>query len=342
MARGRGTDQSAWMVREEPTEVTRATFGGWRRRAIRVVLWTVIVTWPLVGLALVATVANRTSGGSTSASAAAMSASSPGRAVATQTVQSWLHTVGAPPRMTMLSWDGASTVPAARLVDSSGKLVVPAPGYISEIDTFTVVDSAGQAYKASVQVLVDPRGGAKSLGGPLLEPVPTPATDGWSDGGPWPGLSASSSVSDSVKTSVQGWATAYTSGDSSVLRLALGDTSADHTYLALVGATGVSTEVSSVAQLSQTDKSRVVVRVSMLVQWAARPVHADDPKVNKDRASMVVDLLVERADTAAPLVTAWGPPGSGPTLVRYGNAVSSVDREAVVTPTAASTTSVGP
>jgi hypothetical protein len=34
-----------------------------------------------------------------------------------------------------------------------------------------------------------------------------------------------------------------------------------------------------------------------------------------------MDVLVERASTAAPVVVAWGPSGSGPMLRPYQNAV---------------------
>lgn len=334
MARGKAADSSAWLVREEPTSAARLTFGGWKRRGVRVLLWVILVSSPITGLALAAVVANRgpaTAAGASSSVAAGVS--SPGRTAATLSLLAWLETAGAPRGAEILSWDGAASVPAVVNVNANGQPLTPPVGFTSEVNRFTVVDSAGRAFRASVQVMVDPRGGAEVLGGPFLEPVATVATDGWTDGGPWAGLVASTSATDSVKTAVQGWATAYTSGDSGVLRLALGDTSSEHAYLALAGVSGVSTDVLSVAQLTPTDKGRVVARVSMLVQWAGRALQVDDPKVDKDKAAMVVDLLIERADTAAPLVTAWGAPGSGPTLTRYGNAVVSVSREAVVLPT---------
>jgi hypothetical protein len=59
------------------------------------------------------------------------------------------------------------------------------------------------------------------------------------------------------------------------------------------------------------------VTVSLL--WKGEKAPAFGSSTSGPQTTM--DLLLERADTAAPVVVAWGPPGSGPGLVPYQNAV---------------------
>ena len=58
--------------------------------------------------------------------------------------------------------------------------------------------------------------------------------------------------------------------------------------------------------------------------------------------SVSFDVLVTGADTAAPRVVAWGGPGSGPTLVPFGNAVAIGDLDRSAAPPAAGPTAAPP
>ena len=47
------------------------------------------------------------------------------------------------------------------------------------------------------------------------------------------------------------------------------------------------------------------------------------PRTRRPPPPVAFDVLVTGADTAAPRVVAWGGPGTGPTLVPFGNAVAA-------------------
>lgn len=227
----------------------------------------------------------------------------PGKFAATSALQSWLDAVPAPlPGGQIMSWDGS----------------VKQPGYdktkVSRmLENFTVLDGAGRGYTATLEVSVDPRGGAQVMFGPSLIPIPQAATDGWAGTELWPGLEPGGDVTPSVSTAVQSWATAYTSGDADALRVAVGDGDSSHTYLALSGITSVTASASAMA----TTKDGTIARVELQPTWAGRS-NSSSGQVTP----MIFDVLIQRADTAAPQVVAWGAPGSGPRLKPYVNAIT--------------------
>ena len=68
----------------------------------------------------------------------------------------------------------------------------------------------------------------------------------------------------------------------------------------------------------------MAVEVNLDITWADQPANrqtGNDQSVsaNPQGPQTTLDLLVERAHTAAPVVIAWGPPGSGPTLTAHQN-----------------------
>ena len=192
-----------------------------------------------------------------------------------------------------------------------------------EVDTFVVADGAGNTFTAQFQVALDGQGRARVLSGPSLTPLPVLDPDASRNAGPWPGRPAAPAP-ESVTAAVRAWAAAYTSGDPAALRLTVGDPDRARTYLPL---TGVAAATPAVGASTVMDPSTVVVRVELAIRWTAAepagpatsPATADPPPP----PPVAFDVLVTGADTAAPRVVAWGGPGTGPTLVPFGNAVAA-------------------
>ena len=243
---------------------------------------------------------------------------SPGRAAATVALTTWINTAPSPlPGGAILQWSGATAVPISTAVPAPAG--APPPTFTTEVDSFVViVPATGAMFNASLQVAVDPRGGAAAISTPSLTPFAPVSDDGWNTGATWPGTTAATQVSDAVNQAVRAWATAYISGDPSVLRVAVGDPDLSHDYTPLVGAGSATATVSASAVLA--DPSELLVRAQVSIVWNGQIV---DP--NKPVAPTSFDLLVSRATTAAPEVVAWGAPGTGTTLTPYANASTRDD-----------------
>lgn len=304
-----------------------------RTRFYRFAVWTAVVTWPFV-FVLLFVVAGKNQAGPAPASHGTPvqmpAADSPGRAAATVAVQKWLRQDPAPlPGASVLSWDGATRVPSppAPAAGSSGSGDSSNPGAVGsgipearyETDTFTLVTGSGAFWDASVEVAADsrPGGGAAPVTGVSITPVPAPAADGWDTDGPWPGAQKSTSVSGAVGSAVQSWATAWTSGNPGTLAQAVQDPSPGHAYLPVSGVATVSPSVLYAAP-APGGQGREMVEVSLGITWDGQA--APGPG-QQGGTPTVMDLLVAHAGTPAPVVVAWGPPGSGPSLKPYQNAV---------------------
>lgn len=239
-------------------------------------------------------------------SSGSSSVSSPGRVAATLEMTQWLAEKPSPlPGADIMQWDGATSYPA------SGKGSWP-----MELDTFTLRVGRGASprlYTATVEVALQSNG-ATALGGPSIAPDVTNASVGatFTDG-PWPGLVAQNQVSSAVQAAINSWLTAYTSGSASQLRLVVGDSSNDGAYVPLSGVTSASAAVTYAAPTT-TSGSSEIVEVNLSLRWSGESGAASGP------IPTTLDLLVSRANTAAPVVVAWGPAGTGPSLVPYQNA----------------------
>jgi len=297
-----------------------------RDRARRWLLYAVIAAFPVWTIVGVATMVHWSDVAKSAASATSASVvSSPGRAAAWKSLSAWLATTPSPlPGGQIVSWDGSVATDPPESATGTG------PTWTSSIESFTLVDNAGNLYLSSVQVALDPRGGSEVVGGPSLIPVAPTADDSWSSDGPWPGLTVVGPP-PAVSAAATAWATAYVSGSSGTLRLAIGDTDPTRTYVPLTGATASNVTVISAAVPDAGKPDIMIARVSVALTWGGQ----DDPA-----EPMVLDVRVSRADTAAPVVDAWGPPGSGPTLTAYQNAVDVVRRATPTAPTAPASTSV--
>lgn len=329
-----------WDLDEAPATGVKPPSTG-RVRTVKVALWSVLVAGVLAPIMLIAAGAAVLKANSlVAATGAPVAVSSPGRLAATIAINRWLASTPAPlVSGQVMSWDGSRIIPTTVVTDRNGKTTSPQVGYVSEIDSFSLVDGFGLQYTASIQVQVDPRTKTGSaVGSPSLLPVVGKASDSWQNGGPWPGLTGTS-VPDAIHKATAGWASAYISGDGSSLRIAVGDPDPNHMYVPLSGVDQVGSDVVVGAVLNLADPSVMIVQVKLVMHWVSQPALSSTDLANKDRPGIVLDLLVERANTAAPVITAWGAPGAGTTLTRYGNAVDGTGRS---TSTAAPTITASP
>lgn len=308
----------------DPAKVVR------KRRWLTALVWAVLGAFLLSTLALLAMVANL----NTSQATAATDTFSLAKVAGTKAMQEWL-TQTPPPLMNgrILTVDGVEPVKLAAADTKQVKFEV-------DLVNFTLVDGFNQMFRSSVQVAVDPRGSAEAISTPSLEPIPGTADDSWQAGTTWPGMKTGN-VPDPVRKAIAGWAAAYTSGDPDTLRLAVGDPDATHWYEPLVGVQKVTADPAASTPLDD-DQTVLAVQVKLQLLWVGQTVES-----GTQLPPVTMDVLVERADTAAPVVTAWGPSGVGPNLERYGNAVDGTGRsqpsaEPIPTPTVSETPVVPP
>lgn len=280
--------------------------------------------WASVALAPVALVGDigllGARSGSTASSGPALAAASPGETVALEAVQSWLAASPSPlPKGRVVAWLGASPVAATKA--PKGSSYAGGPNFTAEIDRFSLVGPGGGTYLVGVEVATYPDGSAVALSGPSLEPAAPPVSSPAS-AGPWPGLNASSSVPSAVTQAVDGWAQAYTSGSASQLHLAVGDPNSSDYYRPLSGVASVTATPAWAAAIGPSAADEMIVQVTLDITWDSQAASAAQSSGNGPSGPQTtLDLLVARASTAAPVVVAWGPPGSGPTLHPYGNSI---------------------
>jgi hypothetical protein len=283
-----------------------------RQRRYRLVVWLCVISTPIAMVALLASTTRHPSTPTVVSSSGATS--SAGKVAATIQVEKWLKSTPDPlPNGRIVSWDGAYDLPAPAVRRGSS---APAVGFRVEVDRFTVQGNPG-IFEADVEVALTPSGPA-ALGGPSLSPfrLGPSGTSQATENGPWPGLVATSSVPPAVSQAVQSWADAYTSGNPATLALAVGDpNTADH-YMPLSGVSAVSAAVVEAARIGGARVNQMAVQVSLDITWADQQ---NGSAVNPQGPQTTLDVLVDRAYTAAPVVVAWGPPGSGPTLTADQN-----------------------
>jgi hypothetical protein len=254
--------------------------------------------------------------------------SAEGKAAAILAVRAWLaqDISPLPGGGFFVSWDGADLVIKPVQTEAQSKSN-PVPAFDIEIHHFTVVDGTGLTYSTDVSVAIDPESGAHVMSSPSAIPN-APATDGGSaaGAGPWFGLS-SAAPPKSVTDAITAWAKVYTSGDPDALRLAVQDSDGQHTYVPLSNVADHSITVTRSAFLPDSNaepgtpvisSSKMIVQVTLSIRWVGAAI----PQPGDKAPSITLDLLILNADGAAPIVVAWGGPGSGPTLTAYVNALN--------------------
>lgn len=251
-------------------------------------------------------------------------------------MEKWLAETPAPlPGGRIVSYDGSDrTTPT----DDKGEEL----GYTLIVHHFILVDANSLLYEATLQTVLDSATGQTTLAEPGLIPLassdPYASNDQW----PWPGYD-STSASEDVQTAIKAWSTAFTSGDAAILRQAVGDPDATHFYVPLAGAKFgddfTVTDAGAIFLDSQPKDAetpaRMYVRVKFPVTWAGQNTSG-----TYTDATLTYDLLVDKADTATPVVVAWGAPGQS--LAPYGNAITRESKVVVVTPSATPTETATP
>ncbi|MDO4243530.1 MAG: hypothetical protein Q4C85_07205 [Actinomyces sp.] len=283
---------------------------GARSRAARRMRWFVtgsVLTWPVLALALILVVSQTLSGGQEPTSTHTQAeVPSQVRATALEEVTSWLAADPQPlPGATVLGWDRAEQVPARGATPLGW-----------EVWTAYVLASTEEAvYQVAVQVNYSPTAGAEVVGTPSLDLVP-PSSQGWSTTD-WAGA-VPVTVDDATTRAINAWAQAFTSGDSDALTTVVADPDVSHQYVPLSGVSEVQVAVDRAAARATEPEATPDTQTL----WVA--VRLSITRTGSEQAVEVsYDLLVTGAGTGGARVVAWGPPGTGPTLEAWGNAVTA-------------------
>lgn len=254
---------------------------------------------------------------------------SAGKTAAILAMNEWLDAKPAPlVNGRVVAWNGFDTKPKPK-IDKALERDIVSPEYTIEVHHFTLVDGSGFSYTSEVAVAVDQVNGTSALSTPSLSPV-APAATGWDSSGTWFGLKTEQ-ASEDVNVAVNQWAKAFTSGDPAVLRSTVGDGDPAHSYMPLTGVSGATPTVLAAASVpviedgvvSKKAAKQLIVQVRVQLEWAAT-----GPAVPGDQngdSSITYDLLIDKADTATPVVVSWGGAGSGTSLKAYDQAIT--DRE---------------
>lgn len=300
------------------------------RRLITGYIWVAVVMLPLTLLS-VFVLAAQLIGRADTATPVVDGQGSVATAEAQLAVETWLNQTPAPvPGGRVVSFTGATSVTPEP--DESGE---PA-NYQLVTYQFVLADSATRLYTTSIQMAVSAAGSVE-VAGPAVVPVPgtdpNAATGQW----PWPGIPSGAS-NPGYQSAVAAWTRAYASGDPAELKQTVGDPDPARSYVPLSGVTLSQPSIDQVGQLWAEDQDRTenalptqaLLRVRVAATWAGQP----NPASSEQMPTLTYDLLLDRADTAAPVVVAWGSPGT--TLQPYGNALTG--RTVVVASPGPSTT----
>lgn len=319
--KGRSTDLDWYDTSEEAPNPTApdgyrlARRQRWTRRYVKLS----VILCPVITLVAIASVAR------TSSTSTGPSISSPGRTAATIAIEQWLAERPSPlPGAAIVSYDGASPVKSPKT--AQGTPIT----WRGEIENFTLATNETGTnpviWSVGVEVAIDHSGGATAVSGPSFLPGGQTSSGSWDSGAPWPGLVSTTSVSGAVQTVINNWLAAYTSGNNAALHLAVGDTNANHVYTALSGVRSASDTILAAAQIGSASQDEMIVEVSLNLVWngeaSSSSISGSSGSAEQLGPSTTMDLLVARASSAAPVVVAWGPPGSGPALYPYENAES--------------------
>jgi len=214
-----------------------------------------------------------------------------------------------------------SPLPGGHIVSFYKTTSIPVPSTATppvakdEIVSYTVL-AHSTFYKVSVEAQIN-GSNASIISDPYLSVIAgSTSVPGSSPtiSSPWPGITPSPVPSSgSLQQSVQGWASAFTSGSSSSLALAIGDPNQSDHYAPLHGVSQVASTIEFYAPINKTG-TVAIAEVNLAITWNGEKVTTN--------SNYTFDVLVERPLSAAPVVVAWGPPGSGPSLTPYQNATN--------------------
>jgi hypothetical protein len=208
------------------------------------------------------------------------------------------------------SGDTAVALPGATRAHWASFTVGEVAGRTYEVHRFVVAGSPPRQLWVTVELTTSgPILAASPAVGPLpVAPDGRPALD-------WRELPTETRVTDDLRRVAGEWAAAYAADDRDRLRSLTGDLEA-RTYAGLGGFTVESATVVSTVELG--DSGDWVARVRVVLVGAP-----PGEGLEGFRGVVEFDLRVADPATGNPKVVAWGPAGSGPTLVRFANAFIS-------------------
>lgn len=323
------------VIKEEARRVIR------NRRWAKFFVWVIVAFMAVVLMQMAVNSANNQK----DASVSSLSINSTvGKPLAVDEMRLWLQSEPQPVQGgAVLSWNGVEVIPAPD-PDSGGASSNP-PTYDTEIHHFTVTDAAGNLYTGLATVESNPALGSRLVATPTLLPIAPSAADGteWGSNTTWFGYNSTQPSGDLIK-SVTAWSTAFTSGDPSDLRLAIGDGEASHSYMPLGFAEDTTVTVIAAGQKLEegsnneiADPSTMLVRVELRASLNGQDTSQISSIQLNSRVPMTFDLLVTDANTATPRVVSWGAIGSGPTLTPYSVSIDNRDIETMSSPSPSAT-----
>lgn len=325
MSKSRKAPQSAssWLGQVEEQPVRKAPGNQdleRRQRWYRIVIWSCVILMPLSLLTVVVALNKDVTADTSTASSQTVNAEA--KAAAVLAVRTWMNQSPSPLLGgDYIGWVGFTHVEKPEQT-AEQETTSPLPDYEVEVHSFTVRDKQGVVYTVEVQVAIDPAKGTQVIGEPSLMPVGASDTSNWVVGTPWFGM-PSANIPEAISEAAKAWGSAYASGDSNKLRLAVGDPKAEHSYVPLQNVARVEATVSSAAWLNPSDDGngsatdQMIARVQLSILWAGQSA----PENGSPLPTLTFDVLVDKASTASPVIVAWGGPGDGPTLERYGQAL---------------------
>lgn len=249
---------------------------------------------------------------------------SPTKPAAITAVEAWLASTPGPlPGGRILSWDGMEIQqnPSVTVDPDSGQTVEKQGLHLHK---FTLSSEAGTLYTTAIQVAYSEIRGALVMSTPALVPYAPDDSSQWPELISWPNL-APVGVTEPMTQAAEAWVKAFTSGDPNTLRLAVADQDEKHSYVPLVQADYEAMTIEASAARPLKDGSvpespeEVIAKVSFGVVWPGQDTGAAK---DKSAARVVYDVLILKANTAAPVIVAWGPAGTGESLAAYGNALT--------------------
>lgn len=229
-------------------------------------------------------------------------------------LQEW----GADNGFVVLGWDG-SEYHQGRAKTPELKAVPPSVEH-----RFLVASTVDKTqFVASLLLVLEPGDPPQTLLPPYLSPVVNLETPNSADVLPtWlddPQFTRFNPT-EAVTKAVQLWSEALISGDADRLRLATGDGRKGVSYTPITGPVSVEASVRGAAKSGKD----LLTHVVLTLKWGS----------DREPTQMSADVLVGSPNTEAPVVVAWGPPGSGPVLERYENST----KRSTKTPTPATST----
>lgn len=209
----------------------------------------------------------------------------------------------------------------------------------TEVHYFNLTTPSGTFYTASVQVAHNPIDGPRVTSDVSLiadEPMALdPDYSGFDE-------DQVTEVTEGMSRAAQSWAEAYYSASPDELKLAVGDGRDGYGYMPMPAAEeiDVSVEEAMIHPSAETSEESpqpdiVYARISLTLTWPL-PEYEDDELAEMEEAGTLpepeemevsYDVLVEEADSQAPVIVAWGPVGEYELLEPFSNAVEGREFE---------------